>query len=256
MIITTAIMIFCAGSFSENQNRQLHDIGIKVALPKTGTEEIMKYQTVILDMDGTTVDTSEGIIKSIRYTMEQMKRPQLPPDVERKFIGPVLSQAFSKFCHMNEQETAQAIHIYRSRYETKGIYEARAFDGMESMLQNLKNKGCKLGIASMKFKPFVLFALKHFHIDCYFDYIAAPGEYTQLTKAQLIEEAMEKTTSSPETTVMIGDSAGDAIGARDAGVDFIGVYYGGGFNNAEEIMQFPHVLATANVAEMEEFLLK
>lgn len=54
-----------------------------------------------------------------------------------------------------------------------------------------------------------------------------------LTKSELIQKCMKLSHCSKEQTVLVGDSENDEIGAKNAGVDFIGVTYGFGFNCAE-----------------------
>ena len=48
---------------------------------------------------------------------------------------------------------------------------------------------------------------------------------------------------------MIGDSDNDAIGAQRLDLDFLGVTYGFGFKNKEEILRFPNAVVTACRAE-------
>lgn len=42
---------------------------------------------VLFDLDGTIIDSSEGIYGSIQYAMEKMGKQQLAQDVLRSFVG-------------------------------------------------------------------------------------------------------------------------------------------------------------------------
>ena len=53
---------------------------------------------------------------------------------------------------------------------------------------------------------------------------------------------------------MIGDSIYDAIGAEEAGIDFIAVTYGYGFKNKEEASQVKNVFIAENVSDIISFL--
>lgn len=47
----------------------------------------IKYKYIIFDLDGTLLDTSEGIIKSINYTLDIMGYPQISEKEKYSFIG-------------------------------------------------------------------------------------------------------------------------------------------------------------------------
>ena len=48
----------------------------------------MKYQVVLWDFDGTLVDSSPGLFRSLGRMFERMGRPVPGEEVLRKFIGP------------------------------------------------------------------------------------------------------------------------------------------------------------------------
>ena len=62
-------------------------------------------RNILFDLDGTIVDSKEGILNSVCYALEKMGR-EIPDKKELLcFIGPPLSYSFSTFCGMNEEET-------------------------------------------------------------------------------------------------------------------------------------------------------
>ena len=54
----------------------------------------MEIKAVLFDLDGTLIDSSEGIIKSARYALSHFGLEE--PDTEKlyQFIGPPLSDSF------------------------------------------------------------------------------------------------------------------------------------------------------------------
>lgn len=74
-----------------------------------------------------------------------------------------------------------------------------------------------------------------------------------LTKSDIINLVLEDLSVEPENAVLIGDSAYDAIGARQSGVDFIGVEYGFGFKNLQEIEAYHPVFIAYFVDDLIQF---
>lgn len=74
-----------------------------------------------------------------------------------------------------------------------------------------------------------------------------------LTKSDIINLVLEDLGVEPENAVLIGDSAYDAIGAGQNGVDFIGVEYGFGFKNVQEIESYHPVFIAYFVDDLIQF---
>ncbi len=69
---------------------------------------------VIFDLDGTLLDTSEGIIESVQYTAEKLKMKQLTEKKLRSFIGPPLKKSFIDICNCTETEAQKAVIVLLS----------------------------------------------------------------------------------------------------------------------------------------------
>ena len=66
----------------------------------------MRIKNVIFDLDGTLLDTTEGVLESVKYTAEKLAYPVLPPKELLRFIGPPIQQSFMTY-YGASQETAQ-----------------------------------------------------------------------------------------------------------------------------------------------------
>ena len=53
-------------------------------------------KAVLFDLDGTLIDSSEGITKSVRYTLDYFGMEENDEQVLRTFIGPPLIDSFEK----------------------------------------------------------------------------------------------------------------------------------------------------------------
>ena len=59
-----------------------------------------KYDAVIFDLDGTLLDTSEGIFRSVGYVIKSSNLPAITDDVMRTFIGPPIQRSLARVCDL------------------------------------------------------------------------------------------------------------------------------------------------------------
>ena len=53
-------------------------------------------KVAIFDVDGTLLDTTEGVLASVKYTIDKMGFEPLSEDVLKTFIGPPIQDSFAK----------------------------------------------------------------------------------------------------------------------------------------------------------------
>lgn len=198
------------------------------------------YDVLLFDLDGTLTASGEGITKSVQYALQKMGKGELGQDLEalKVFIGPPLLKQFMAFGGWSEAEAEQAVKYYRERYTVTGIFENHPYEGIERLLNNLKEKGYTLGVASSKPDSMVHIVLEHFHLDSYFDVILGSDiNQPKMTKAEVIEQVLREVgyEEKKEKVVMIGDRSHDAEGAKQAGIVCLGVTYG--YGTKEELLQ-------------------
>lgn len=189
----------------------------------------MKYELMIFDLDGTLLDTSPGIFNSVRYAEGKMGFEPIPDERLREFVGPPPKEMYKKIYGVDEDTALQAVRYHREYGKTKAIYEALIYPGMEETLKILKDAGMKLAVATLKSQKIAESVLKNFGLLQYFDSVVGMDESESTTKCQIIFKAIEDTETTGKA-VMIGDSQYDLDGAEEAGVDFIAVLYGFGFD--------------------------
>ncbi|WP_449621681.1 HAD hydrolase-like protein [Robertmurraya sp. Marseille-Q9965] len=215
----------------------------------------MKYSTIIFDLDGTLLDTSEGIMVGASYTVQKLGIAELTMDQQKSFIGPPLLESFMRECGLTKNEAEIAVSLYRERYQKKGLYEAKHYHQMEELLFLLKKKGFKLAVATLKMDRFAKEILEYFGLLHYFDSINGIDEKDTLSKKDIIQLCLKEIEEYDYSkVVLIGDSIFDAIGAKEAGIDFIGVTYGFGFKAKEDIEQVDAVFTAKSVKDIMGYL--
>lgn len=212
----------------------------------------MRYDTVILDLDGTITESAPGIMRSAAYALEKMGRPVPGEDVLRRFVGPPLVDSFIRYCGLTEAEALEAIEIYRERHTVLGWKEARVYTGIAPMLIALKRAGAYIALASSKPLPLCEKTLDYFGLLPLFDRLSAPPySATKADKKQLILDALP---ARFERACMIGDRRFDMDGARRAGVTAIGAGYG--YGSEEELLDSGAQVYCPDVASLADCLLE
>lgn len=194
-----------------------------------------KYSLIILDLDGTILNTSKGIFDSINYVIETMNLEKIDDSILKKFIGPPVFDSFKNYCGLNKDRAMEATKLYRKYYWEKGMFEAEIYDEVEEFLKTLKNKNIKLAVATLKREDQAIAILKHFNLYDKFDIVVGVDEANTRKKKDTILIAMnELQCKSKDEVLMIGDTLHDFEGAEKAGVDFAGITYGFGFEKKEK----------------------
>lgn len=188
------------------------------------------YKYILFDLDGTLTDPGLGITNSVMYALKKFNIEVADRASLYKFIGPPLLDSFENYYGMSKEESQQALQYYREYFKPQGLYENEVYDGIEQVLMTLKEQGKTLIVATSKPEEFAIEILKHFHLDQYFDFIAgATMDEKRVRKADVIAYALESCgITESALAIMVGDREHDVLGAKQVGLDSIGVLYGYG----------------------------
>ena len=197
----------------------------------------MKNGCVMFDLDGTLFDSSEGIKMCYRKGLEHFGI-EVENDRELdKVIGPSLYDSYQRFFGLEGEDVLTAVKIYRDLYGSDGIYRIKMYDGVEHMLDALKQNGFTICLATSK--PYVMAhkILDFTGILPYFDVVCGANlDGSMSDKAELIGECLKQSGFTDKSRAyMVGDRSYDMIGAAKAGVHSIGVTYG--FGTRMELME-------------------
>src|SRR5574344_769663 len=190
----------------------------------------MKYNHILFDLDGTLTDPALGITNSVMYALKYFGIDVADRASLYKFIGPPLLDSFRDFYGFDEEKSKLAMKKYRAYYVPKGLYENKVYGGVEYMLANLKSSGKKLYVATSKPEEYAVKILEHFNLLKYFEFCGGSDiEETRARKADVIKYVLEKCgLSEKDACLMVGDRKHDVLGAKEAGLDCMGVLYGYG----------------------------
>ena len=188
------------------------------------------YDIILFDLDGTLTDPGIGITNSVAHALAHWNIEVKDRAELYKFIGPPLSDSFMRYYGFSEEDAIHAIAVYREYFSVKGLYENEVYPGIPELLSALKAAGKTVVLATSKPEGFAVEILRHFGLYDYFDIIAgASMDESRNKKADVIAYAISQM-KNPDLSrmIMIGDREHDILGAKQIGIDSIGVLYGYG----------------------------
>lgn len=207
-----------------------------------------KYDLVIFDLDGTLLDTTEGVLASVRHTIKTLHFKEMPEDVLSTFIGPPIQDSFAKAYGLEGPILQEIACIFRDQYSTVDLLKAVPYEGIFELFSALRDCGAKTAVATYKREDYALRLLRHFGFHNYTDVMHGGDHENKLKKRDIIELCIKESGITDKSrVVMVGDTAHDAIGAEQMGVDFIGVTFGFGFHSREDVNEHKNV-GTADTA--------
>ena len=191
----------------------------------------MAWNTILFDLDGTLTDPAEGITKAVEAALNHYSIAVEDRSTLHKFIGPPLDESFPEFYGFDAARTAEATEGFRAYFDRQGWRENIPYPGVEDMLRDLRAAGKRLLVATSKPEVFALRIMEHFGLARYFDHICgAPMDNQEgAKKAAVIRGALRRAgVEDLSTAVMVGDRRHDIDGARQAGLEAVGVLWGYG----------------------------
>lgn len=210
---------------------------------------------ILFDLDGTLSDPGEGIINSIKYALKRFNI-EGDPQTLRTFIGPPLADSFQEHFGFDQEQTAEAIRIYREYFHEDGLFQNVIYPGIPDLLQNLTQAGKTLAVATTKPTVYALQILEYFKIDHHFQEQLVVGSYLdgrRTDKGEIIATVLELLGGSPQDKLMVGDRKFDIIGAKANNLDVIGVTYG--YGERTEIEAYEPTAIISSVDALSEILL-
>lgn len=192
---------------------------------------------VLLDLDGTLLDSLTTVQDTLLYAADQIGRPHPSPEFLATVAGPPMRTTMARL-GWSPQEIDEAMRHYIHHYDTKMWFKAPVFADIPDTLQALRDKGYQLMVATSKRETVAENSLTHVGIRHFIDYVggAADDGVTRQTKrevvASVIAECGDDPSASPQEWshryVMVGDRIHDVEGAGYYGIRTILCTWGAG----------------------------
>lgn len=214
----------------------------------------MTPQALILDLDGTLVDTLGDFVAVLGLTLADVGLPA----VDRVFVERTIGRGGE---HLVRQTLAHvgakpglfdhAWSLYQHHYAAVNGAHAAVYPGVVEGLEALRAAGLPLAVLTNKPAAPARELLKHKGLDGFFSHVFGGDSFERKKPDPLpLRKTCEALGTLPSATWMIGDSRNDAEAARGAGCPVVLVTYG--YNHGEDIRAVP---ALAHLGRLDELRL-
>ncbi len=185
-----------------------------------------KYDAIFFDLDGTLVDSGDGVKTSFIYALKHFGINARKEDIDA-VMGPPLVYSFVNFFGFDEQTALKAQDKYREFYHDRGIYMNTVYDGIPETLAALKSRGISLSVATSKPTVYAEIVLNHHDLRKFFDYVCGSElDGTRDSKQEVIEYALDITHTKGKRVAMVGDRKYDMLGGNACGLVTVGADFG------------------------------
>jgi phosphoglycolate phosphatase len=190
-------------------------------------------QAVLIDLDGTLVDTAPDIVEAVNRMLLDWSAPPLPFATIRGFIGHgvptlirrVLQASAAGHDACRDQQLALALFLRHYR-DTNGRY-GQVFPGVREGLEALRQAGYRLGCVTNKFSAPTAALLDIHTLAPWFDVVVAGDTLDRMKPSpEPLLHACRALQASLARCVLVGDSAVDVAAARAAQMPVYIVRYG------------------------------
>ena len=215
------------------------------------------YRYIFFDLDGTLTDSKEGIWNCLRYAFENQGQPVPDEETLLKFIGPPLQDSFMRYCGYTEEMALEGIQLFRERYAPIGKFENAAVEGGPELCKRLREKGYVLALASSKPEEMCRPICEKFGYAPYMSAVTGSPPDGDWEKVDVIRETMRRlglTEADVPSILMVGDRKFDVLGAKEFGIDCVGVEFFG-YAEPGELAEAGAVAVVQTTEELEAFIL-
>ena len=213
----------------------------------------MKYDLVIFDLDGTLMDTSKSITKTVNSAMEELGKKQYSIGECVKFVGGGVSGLAQNILGKEKYEditNEEMEKVIRKYYDIYFDYGVEPYEGIPELLDFLTKNNIKKGIVTNKDHETALSAVEKKLSKWRFDGIFGSNEkeYPNKPNPYNVDRMAQDLNVSKDKILFIGDMLVDVNTAKNAGVDI--VYCKWGFGEVKGETGISEDVKVSNVQEI------
>ncbi len=186
---------------------------------------------VIFDLDGTLIDSRLDLIHSVNAMLRHFDRPELPGEIIASYVGDGAPMLVRRALGDPEDEHffKKALEFFLDYYREHKLDYTHVYNGVPQALEKIQANGVGRKLAVVSNKPVnptraivEALGLAKFFVRVY----GGNSFETKKPDPFGVNTLLKETSTLPEHTMIVGDSAVDVLTGRNAGIATCGVTYG------------------------------
>lgn len=224
------------------------------------TVEKIQPGFILIDLDGTLVDSVPDLAYCVDEMMKQLAMPIRGEASVRNWVGNGVQRLVERALidsvdGMPEQDLMdKAYPIFLELYAENNATRSCVYDGVISGLDWMKEQGYRLACVTNKAEAFTIPLLKSKGLYDYFEVVVS-GDTCEQKKPHPMPllHAAKELGVEPDNALMIGDSRSDVKAARAAGFHIFCMTYG--YNHGEDIRDYDPDVVMDSFTELSDCLV-
>ncbi|MBT9554221.1 MAG: phosphoglycolate phosphatase [Hydrogenophaga sp.] len=228
-------------------------------------------QAVIVDLDGTMVDTLGDFVVALNHTLDDLRLPPVDRALVERSVGKgsehlvrtvldhqlalpeVAASGAMALGWPRDQVGELALERYQHHYLFINGQHSDVYPGVLEGLQQLQAMGLPMACLTNKPLAFAQALLEIKGLSGFFQQVFGGDSFERKKPDPLpLLKTCEALGTLPAQTLMVGDSQNDGIAARAAGCPVVLVTYG--YNHGDPIGDAPHDLLLDSLADLSPAL--
>jgi len=167
---------------------------------------------LIFDFDGTLIDSSDGVVDAVNYSLRRMGADEQPPERIKAFIGYPLSQMYPVF---TDVPVAELYAHFRVRAAETVVAASVPLEGVEETLSRLRQSGYLMAVASTKVREHINGIVVKLGWRDYFRALVGGDEVAHVKPdPEMFRVALTRLGAMADESLVIGDTINDILAAR------------------------------------------
>ena len=192
----------------------------------------------LFDLDGTLINSADDIVEAVNYTLKQLGKQPLPKDEIVKHVGYGGRKLMEDVLQTTDKDLIdKATEIFREYYFSNPCVYTIPYPYVEDLLEILKKRNKKIAVITNKYENISKKILDKLGLAKYIDVIVGSDTVGEKKPSpEPIFYALKYVNTSPNNSILIGDSEVDIQAGKNAGSLTGLVLYGyGKINLAKEL---------------------
>lgn len=215
----------------------------------------MRPPTVVFDLDGTLVHSAPDLGFAVNSVLEELGAPSLPLHRIESMIGNGMAMLFERALEasnlkLSDTDRAEQFENFFAIYNANIARETAPYEGVDNLLSDLRQLGCKLAICTNKKQDATMNLVRALGMENAFDaIIGADDSRARKPDAEPLLLAITQAGGVASNALMVGDSSADAECAKAANIPCILVNYG--YSNIS-VSELPSIAVVSKISSIKQ----